>query len=134
MASIVSAQRMKAAVSERKRRLFLTFMWVYGGGYPSAFTLTTVPATDRGKTPSGNLVPEGGSLCLILPLFGYAEQLSSQKLRQSPALRFTAPFQFLFLTAEFAVIPVIDVLTPRVTETVSVNILVFAGLVVETPV
>lgn len=32
MASIVSAQHMKAAVSERKRRLFLTFMWVYGGG------------------------------------------------------------------------------------------------------
>ena len=70
---------------------------------------------------------------MILPLFWYADQSFPQRIKRSPAFLFTTSFQSLFFTAEFAVIPKVDILTPRVTETVSVNILVFTGFVVETP-
>lgn len=70
---------------------------------------------------------------MISPQFWYADQSFSQRIKRLPDFLFTTPFQSLFFTAEFAVVQKIDILTLRVTETVSVNILVFTGFVVETP-
>ena len=56
---------------------------------------------------------------MILPLFWDMGQLSPQRIKRLPV--------FLFAAAK------VDVRTPRVTETVSVNVLVFTGGVVEVP-
>ena len=70
---------------------------------------------------------------MILPLFWYADQSFPQRIKRLPVFLFAAPAQILFFTVEFAVVPKVDILTLRVTETVFVNILVFTGFVVETP-
>ena len=81
--------------------------------------LDAAPAADREKRPPESLAPEGGSLCLIWLLFGEAGQSFPQRIKRLPV--------FLSTAAK------VDVRTPRVTETVSVNVLVFTGSVVETP-
>ena len=124
----------KTAVFVMKRRFFLTFWSILRWSLSACVRLDHSSSHRQRKNCSpGSLVPEDSSLCLILPLFWYADQSFPQRIKRSPAFLFTTSFQSLFFTSEFAVIPKVDIFTPRVTETVSVNILVFTGFVVETP-